>query len=426
MKKFLTLLCLALISGLVFAQNAEGSLVYGESVEGELSDNVTEQFWLFEGEEGDVVTISMTAEDESELDTWVWLYDPNEIPLIDNDDIEAGENLNSEISDFELPEDGEYIIRATRISGEGAYSLSLKLSGAGQIIRQWASSAEATSSFGTDSWSAAQATGEPNTEQCGDYTTAWASASSTGQDSLTVYFDIPVIPTQINVYQTYNPGSIIGIDVTTVDGEVIEVTNSADPLGNTECPGVFSLDIIGADVQIDTVTIHLDQSIGGSWNEIDAVELVGSTSPMLSQWASVAEATSQYGEDSWSASQATGEPDTATCGDQTSAWASATSTGEDSIALGYEIAVIPSQINIYQTYTPGSIVSVSVVTVDGDEIVLEDSADPVGNTECPGVFSINIEGIDEAVDIVIIYLDQSIGGSWNEIDAVELVGTPAE
>jgi hypothetical protein len=73
MKKFLSLLCLLLISSLAFAQEPEGSLAYGESVDGELSENVTEQFWLFEGEEGDVITIRMTAEEDSDLDTWVAL-----------------------------------------------------------------------------------------------------------------------------------------------------------------------------------------------------------------------------------------------------------------------------------------------------------------------------------------------------------------
>jgi hypothetical protein len=73
-----------------------------------------------------------------------------------------------------------------------------------------------------------------------------------------------------------NPGSIVGIEVSNSSGsKAITLNDSADPLGNTACPGVFSLDVGGIETPIDRVTIYLDQTIGGSWNEIDAVELVG-------------------------------------------------------------------------------------------------------------------------------------------------------
>ncbi len=62
-------------------------------------------------------------------------------------------------------------------------------------------------------------------------------------------------------------------------------------------------------------------------------------------------------------------------------------------------------------------------TETGDITEIPESADPPGNTECPGVFTLDIEDVDTTVDAVIIYFDQSIGGDWNEIDAVELVGT---
>jgi hypothetical protein len=58
--------------------------------------------------------------------------------------------------------------------------------------------------------------------------------------------------------------------------------------------------------------------------------------------------------------------------------------------------------------------------------ILDDSEDPPGNTPCPGVFTIDVSGIDAPINKVIIHFDQSIGGNWNEIDAVELVGNPAE
>jgi hypothetical protein len=142
----------------------------------------------------------------------------------------------------------------------------------------------------------------------------------------------------------------------------------------------------------------------------------------LRQWATNAFASSQYSNPDWSALQATGAPDTDLCGDIVSAWASATATGQDWLRLEYAVPVVPTEVNIRQTYNPGSIVRVDVISADGKTFTLPDSADPPGHTSCPGVFTVPVPPGLPAVNVVVIYLDQSIGGDWNEIDAVELVG----
>ena len=144
-------------------------------------------------------------------------------------------------------------------------------------IRQWATYAVATSQYGDDQWSASQATGKPNTEACGDQGTAWASEDSTGRAVLRVAFDQPVLPSQINIYQSFTPGAIVEVDVGNSShmDKVMPLPHSADPVGNTACPGVFSLDVSGVDTPIDFIAIYIDQSLTGNWNEIDAVELVG-------------------------------------------------------------------------------------------------------------------------------------------------------
>lgn len=142
---------------------------------------------------------------------------------------------------------------------------------------QWASDAEATSQYGEDDYSALQATGEPDTDECGDAATAWSSATIDDPDeALTVYFETAVLPTQVNIHQTFNPGAITGISfITAGESNMIRVNDSADP-GNTGCPGIHTINITWANpVPIDGVIIHLDQSLVGNWNEIDAVELVG-------------------------------------------------------------------------------------------------------------------------------------------------------
>lgn len=266
---------------------------------GTISEEQPEQVYRFNGSTGDIVTITMVADDESELDTRLFLYTAasyeDDSDIASNDDAADSSvgSFNSQIAGFELPEDGEYVIVATRFRGEGDFTLTLEgidsLAGdggseadsstdSGAEVRQWAVSATGTSQYGEDDWSFAQATGEPNTELCGDYTTAWASASSTGSDTLALEFAEAVNPTEVNIYQTFNPGSIIRVELSNTEtGEIIQVPDSADPPGNTDCPGVFTLDVSSITSPVDGVIIYFDQTIGGSWNEIDAVELVGTT-----------------------------------------------------------------------------------------------------------------------------------------------------
>jgi hypothetical protein len=288
-------------------------------------------------------------------------------------------------------------------------------------VRQWATSAEASSEYGADGWSAAQATGEPNSDVCGDSSLAWASAIASEQASLTVMFSVAVVPTQINIHQNYNPGSITGIDLITSDGgELIQVTDSGDP-GGMPCPGVLAIDILGEAPPVNGVIIYVDQAEIGNWNEIDAVELVGTVTPGIevSMWADEAQASSQYGDTSWSAAQATGAPDTEGCADAVTAWASATSSGIDELDVYFPIPVIPTHLDIYQTYNPGSITGVDLLLEDGSVVPVTNSADT--GTECPGVFSLSIETEVAAIGVAI-HVDQTEIANWNEIDAVQLTG----
>jgi len=77
-----------------------------------------------------VVTISMNAAGGVNLDPKVYLIGPNGTVVAQNDDAVPGENRNSLISNFTLPEDGQYIIIATHYGDRygvtsGAYNLSL-------------------------------------------------------------------------------------------------------------------------------------------------------------------------------------------------------------------------------------------------------------------------------------------------------------
>ena len=117
-------LCLILMMSLIMivpamAQDDDGNpedlaifrLESGEPVVAEMPDLSTPQLYSFAGSAGDVVTISMNADDDSMLDPYLILLGAaGEVYAVDDD---SGEGFSAQISDFELPSDGGYLIFAT-------------------------------------------------------------------------------------------------------------------------------------------------------------------------------------------------------------------------------------------------------------------------------------------------------------------------
>lgn len=108
------------------------NLLPGDAVSGSITPTNKFDLYAFDGLAGDVVTISMTAASGTNLDTKLYLIGPNGTVVTQNDDAVAGENTDSLINNFTLPEDGQYIIIATHYGDQygitaGAYTLSLDL-----------------------------------------------------------------------------------------------------------------------------------------------------------------------------------------------------------------------------------------------------------------------------------------------------------
>jgi len=146
----------------------------------------------------------------------------------------------------------------------------------GETLRQWAVSATASSEYGNPDWAAIQATGQPDTtDECGDFSTAWASAERTGVDWLELIYEKPVYPEQVNIYQNNLPNQVAEVEVLDIEGNYHSVYTGQPKV--TNCPYILDIDITGADYQAVGIRLTVDQSIldPTSWNEIDAVELVG-------------------------------------------------------------------------------------------------------------------------------------------------------
>lgn len=158
--------------------------------------------------------------------------------------------------------------------------LSFELPGEGEEgkeIRQWATSATASSEYSNPNWAAIQATGAPDTivDECGDYTTAWASSGSDTVEWIELTYDTPVRPTEVNIIQTYNPDQVLFVDLLDTEGEYHAIYLGEPEDKSDKCPYTLSILVEDADYQAIGVKITIDQSVLGTWNEIDAVELVG-------------------------------------------------------------------------------------------------------------------------------------------------------
>jgi polar amino acid transport system substrate-binding protein len=145
-------------------------------------------------------------------------------------------------------------------------------------LRQWAFSAQVSSQRGDPGWSAIQATGMPNTLQCGDFDTAWASASGGGVDWLEVTYSLPVRPSQVRIVQSFGPNQVVKVEVRDTAG-TYHTIYSGQPQAQAQCPYTLSIPVEGTDYGVVGIKITVDQSAMGGWNQIDAVELVGSAVP---------------------------------------------------------------------------------------------------------------------------------------------------
>lgn len=142
----------------------------------------------------------------------------------------------------------------------------------------------------------------------------------------------------------------------------------------------------------------------------------------LHQWASGAKASSQYSTPDYSASQATGKPDTHAAGDTLTAWASLEpDAGVEWLELTYAHRIHPAVIRIRETFNPGAVVKVEAKDLQGQWHTLWEGKD--ATKECPGWMEVRCAAPAWTTNEVRISLDTRTTPGWNEIDAVELLGT---
>lgn len=104
-------------------------IVPGQTLNGSITSDNKFDLYTFAGRAGDVISASL-ARTTGNLDTVLFLVDPNGIQLSHNDDVIAGTNTDSYIGDYQLTQDGPYILIATHFGlgyggTTGTYTLTL-------------------------------------------------------------------------------------------------------------------------------------------------------------------------------------------------------------------------------------------------------------------------------------------------------------
>jgi Tfp pilus assembly major pilin PilA len=140
-------------------------------------------------------------------------------------------------------------------------------------IEQWAASGSASSEWGSSSWTAQQATGAPDTTDCGDDTSAWASAGTNTIEWINLAYTTPVHATKVVIYENYNPSYITLVELQDTNGSYHTIYTASPK--TMACPNQLTISINKTSYLVKAVRITVDQTTLNSWNEIDAVQLIG-------------------------------------------------------------------------------------------------------------------------------------------------------
>lgn len=143
---------------------------------------------------------------------------------------------------------------------------------------QWAASATASSTYsdatGQARFSAWQATGAPNVDQEGDNGNAWASKTpDAGIEWINVGFTKPVAATGLRIRESAGAGAVVKIELIDTQGTAHPLWTGKDP---TKGLNYLMLTFPKTEFKVDHVKITLATNLVPGWNEIDAVQLLGS------------------------------------------------------------------------------------------------------------------------------------------------------
>jgi hypothetical protein len=145
---------------------------------------------------------------------------------------------------------------------------------------QWAVSAKASSTYGDApdpaDYSASKATGAPDVANFGDNGKAWtAKEADGGIERLEVTFAKPVQATEIRIRQNSGPGALIKVELIDTTGASHAVHEGVDTAQYDKYNFWFRKSFEKTAYKVAGAKLTLATNAVPSWNEIDAVQLIG-------------------------------------------------------------------------------------------------------------------------------------------------------
>jgi hypothetical protein len=128
---------------------------------------------------------------------------------------------------------------------------------------------------------------------------------------------------------------------------------------------------------------------------------------------------SQYSATSWSAQAVLGPPDVyPASGDNARAWASLTADGAPEwIEVAFAQPTSISAVDIFETYNPGAIQTVHLITTSGQDIVARSGRNGLAAAGSQDT-KIAVGCTQEPIAAVRVELDSQAVPGWNELDAI--------
>lgn len=139
---------------------------------------------------------------------------------------------------------------------------------------QWATTATASTEYGTDSWSAKQATGKPNVTAAGDDINAWAPAEKNkGLETLELSYAKAVYAEGVRIRENLGDGSVTKIELKDTAGTYHTIWTGTDA---TTGLNYLQVAVAKTAYQVNGVKVTFDTTLSpNDWSEVDAVQLVG-------------------------------------------------------------------------------------------------------------------------------------------------------
>lgn len=139
---------------------------------------------------------------------------------------------------------------------------------------QWANTATASTEYGTDSWSAKQATGVSDVTTYADNGNAWApSKQNKGAETLELSYVKAVSAVGVRIHETYGAGMVTKVELKDADGVYHTAWEGKD---STSGIGYLQIPVETATYKTNGVKITFDTTVvPAEWAEVDAVQLVG-------------------------------------------------------------------------------------------------------------------------------------------------------